>query len=738
MASKKSTDDTKRRSSTARDLTDKDAKEQEVSNDGKSKSSTSTRGRRRNSKSVTEVIVIDDKAEIKDEPEGLSNLEVEMFSDVDPTRDSHGNLLEESDHSTPSKRKSRYTPEMNKGTKSRKSKDTLTESYEDFVSGIGHKTSKVEVFPESNAPEISSSDKKRSKGRPSIPPSKPNDPPISPKKKRRSKDCAPKIEIKTEVAVTDTIKGTEDRVSCETLKDIPNYQYPINTPQVLKKGKAGIESARKEEKAKQDEDHSTPNKVFKDTEATKHGSSSKKSVSRRNRKEKIRDSISIEVKDEPDLLLKSSEEILSEEPMVDRQSKSKKSGTKMLDDVKVKIETTGLPFLETFETVEASNKRSSGVKRKSQKISCSSEDATVETATTPISKRKKKSSEDSSSVKTKVKEGDKTMKIKITTKVSSESTTKKKSKKISSESKSNKTTTKKSPKKKEPSKVEKFPNFSERIDDPILLEEDPDSSFSPELEFQSPSLMKEIWNEHDHPDAQLAFNELSKVEPVMPDEREQDIIDKKAKKKEEKKHQKVVDVQFFNPEDTTIVKVKKKKIYKKKHGEKILVRIIKNHINKNGDTVKTETVVIDKSDEKVSKNDTDPPKVEPDEEEMNKQQVPDDEIELHIKLEDEKKPIIDNNASSKLAPTSNKKALVKSSIKSGPKTLSTKVKPKIIRPANKNVTVKGKVVGKTTKGMKKTGIAAYDSADEEVDVISSKTTPKAPMQMVPVTQARQV
>lgn len=71
---------------------------------------------------------------------------------------------------------------------------------------------------------------------------------------------------------------------------------------------------------------------------------------------------------------------------------------------------------------------------------------------------------------------------------------------------------------------------------------------------------------------------------------------KKSKKKSKmklKKHQKIVNVETFPVVDQTIVKVKKKKIYKNRNGEKVLIRLIKNHCNRNGDIVKTETIVVD-------------------------------------------------------------------------------------------------------------------------------------------------
>lgn len=67
----------------------------------------------------------------------------------------------------------------------------------------------------------------------------------------------------------------------------------------------------------------------------------------------------------------------------------------------------------------------------------------------------------------------------------------------------------------------------------------------------------------------------------------------KTKKKLNNKNQKVIDVQTFAVDDGSIVKVKKKKIYKKRSGTKVLVRIIKNHCNAAGVIVKTETIAVD-------------------------------------------------------------------------------------------------------------------------------------------------
>ena len=69
---------------------------------------------------------------------------------------------------------------------------------------------------------------------------------------------------------------------------------------------------------------------------------------------------------------------------------------------------------------------------------------------------------------------------------------------------------------------------------------------------------------------------------------------KKKKKKLDSKNQKLIEIKKFEEvQDKNIVKVKKKKIYKKRKGSKVLVRIIKNHCNGAGEVVKMETVAVD-------------------------------------------------------------------------------------------------------------------------------------------------
>lgn len=205
---------------------------------------------------------------------------------------------------------------------------------------------------------------------------------------------------------------------------------------------------------------------------------------------------------------------------------------------------------------------------------------------------------------------------------------------------------------------------------------------------------------------------------------------KKIKKKLDSKNQKVVDVKTFLVEDENVVKVKKKKIYKKRGSKKMLVRIIKNHCNANGEIVKTETVLVDnvpveddagKVDEvSETKNDVletlDFPI-----EENNDVEVPwcdydENEMQSDIKTEpiDQKEAPTDVSGEDasrfEAEKTKAKKStLKKSSKKVVSKKTSLKAQKKALsRPANKNVTVGGKVVGKTTKGMKKTGVAVLD------------------------------
>ena len=53
-----------------------------------------------------------------------------------------------------------------------------------------------------------------------------------------------------------------------------------------------------------------------------------------------------------------------------------------------------------------------------------------------------------------------------------------------------------------------------------------------------------------------------------------------------------MNTETFEVADKPITRVKKKKIYKKRGEEKVLVRIIKNHCNRGGEVVKTETIVM--------------------------------------------------------------------------------------------------------------------------------------------------
>ena len=219
---------------------------------------------------------------------------------------------------------------------------------------------------------------------------------------------------------------------------------------------------------------------------------------------------------------------------------------------------------------------------------------------------------------------------------------------------------------------------------------------------------------------------------------------KKNKKKLQEKHHKIIHVQSFPVEDQSVIKVKKKKIYKKRKGVKILVRIIKNHCNKNGEIVKTETVLVDHASIKeegeiVIKSEgvnleehaiiEGKPLAEEDKvikqeetEEMTEVQEPIKEVgtgeikkenapETLDSMTDYMSSIVEDNAEERcliiphVKKLSNKKHAKKSVVKK-----STKLfKKSSARPANKNVTVGGKVVGKTTKGMKKTGVAVLDA-----------------------------
>jgi len=205
---------------------------------------------------------------------------------------------------------------------------------------------------------------------------------------------------------------------------------------------------------------------------------------------------------------------------------------------------------------------------------------------------------------------------------------------------------------------------------------------------------------------------------------------KKKKKKEKKKKldndsQKLIEVKRFEEvEDQSIVKVKKKKVYKKRKGSKVLVRIIKNHCNRGGEIVKTEVVAVDSvpvSDgEKANGSLTqgvgeDSMMVDDDDEIADDEDEDDEEMTLinqGINPKDEEwvpedeKPSISSRTKrikkpppSKDIPAEKKKTKTSAAMTDKKKT-STKGSS---RKGGKNVTIGGKVVGKTTKGMKTTG-----------------------------------
>uniref|UniRef100_A0A7M5XIE3 HMG box domain-containing protein n=1 Tax=Clytia hemisphaerica TaxID=252671 RepID=A0A7M5XIE3_9CNID len=205
---------------------------------------------------------------------------------------------------------------------------------------------------------------------------------------------------------------------------------------------------------------------------------------------------------------------------------------------------------------------------------------------------------------------------------------------------------------------------------------------------------------------------------------------KKKKKKEKKKKldndsQKLIEVKMFEEvEDQSIVKVKKKKVYKKRKGSKVLVRIIKNHCNRGGEIVKTEVVAVDSvpvSDgEKANDSLTlgvgeDSMMVDDDDEIADDEDEDDEEMTLinqGINPKDEEwipedeKPSTSSRTKrikkpppSKDIPAEKKKTKTSAAMTDKKKT-STKGSS---RKGGKNVTIGGKVVGKTTKGMKTTG-----------------------------------
>lgn len=166
----------------------------------------------------------------------------------------------------------------------------------------------------------------------------------------------------------------------------------------------------------------------------------------------------------------------------------------------------------------------------------------------------------------------------------------------------------------------------------------------------------------------------------------------------------MIDVQTFPVDDGSIVKVKKKKIYKKRNSTKVLVRIIKNHCNAAGVVVKRETIAVDN----VPVDDI--PET-PTEELLSSplQGSPFEELsEIGVLDKDEEYFPPEMEKRKRKKSTSNVPPPKVSSKVSSQKQTSKKPVPKLpkkllSRPANKNVTRGGKVVGKTTKGMKTTG-----------------------------------
>ena len=76
---------------------------------------------------------------------------------------------------------------------------------------------------------------------------------------------------------------------------------------------------------------------------------------------------------------------------------------------------------------------------------------------------------------------------------------------------------------------------------------------------------------------------------------------KKKKKNNTENNEKIVSSEVFSVEDTHISKVKKKKIYKRRNGEKVLVRLIKNYCNREGQVVRTESIHIDNTQNNIKK-----------------------------------------------------------------------------------------------------------------------------------------
>jgi len=225
------------------------------------------------------------------------------------------------------------------------------------------------------------------------------------------------------------------------------------------------------------------------------------------------------------------------------------------------------------------------------------------------------------------------------------------------------------------------------------------------------------------------------ISPTVKD-KEHKKSKKKKKKKDENKVSKMVDVQIYNVSDTNIVRVKKKKIFKRKDGVKVLVRITKNHCNKNDEIVKSETVIVDN----VPIQEETPVQIEP------SLDVSDQIVEVptsSFKEEDANidDPVSDNQDESFDEENMYKKPKLQPKKKPAIKKTLNKTIKKTSRPANKNVTVGGKVVGKTTKGMKKTGTAVLKKTGgaavmKKTGTAAMKKTGNAILDMVRERQAQ--
>ncbi|XP_047123633.1 HMG box-containing protein 4 isoform X2 [Hydra vulgaris] len=178
---------------------------------------------------------------------------------------------------------------------------------------------------------------------------------------------------------------------------------------------------------------------------------------------------------------------------------------------------------------------------------------------------------------------------------------------------------------------------------------------------------------------------------------------RKKKKRNKESNEKIISCEVFSVEDTQISKVKKKKIYKRRNGEKVLVRLIKNYCNRAGQVVKTESILIENT--------------------LNNKQTSHQNMGKPISNTNEllcEDPPLDGSISVKEEVTidsaplpSKKKVIISQKNKPGKK--ATKVKS---RPANRVVTKNGKVVGKTTKGMKKTGVPTLPDAIQQSNTVS--------------------